>query len=99
MRYTVTKAFRPGGSGSPEAPVGSDLDLSDSQARVFKALKWIKDSEPAPSAPAAPEPVPEPVRRTYYRRDMTAETSSDEPEKAAAAKKTTRSYTRRTASE
>lgn len=87
MRYTVTKAFRPKGSGSPIAAVGSEMELSPSQARVFKAVGFVKESAQAPADPVAP-------LRSYIRRDMTAEDST-EPVRRVAAKKTTRTYTRR----
>ncbi len=104
MQYTVTKAFRPKGSNSPEAKVGSSLELTDSQARVFKAVGFVKDSAPPPPSPPPVEYKP----RTYMRRDLVAESpaapvessAKDDDESDAAkkvpAKKTTRSYLRRT---
>lgn len=105
MKYTVSKAFRPKGSNSPEAKVGSSLELSDSQARVFKAVGFVKDSDPPPPSPPPVEYKP----RTYMRRDLVAESpaapvesaakdddESDEAGKKVPAKKTTRSYQRRT---
>jgi hypothetical protein len=93
MRYTVTKAFRPKGSGSPEAAIGSELELTASQARVFKAVGFVKDAEPKVADTAAEQTV-----RTYMRRDMTAESESSAiPARKVAAKKTSRTYTRRTA--
>ena len=91
MRYTVTKAFRPKGSGSPEAAIGSELDLTESQARVFKAVGFVRESEHQPPVESAEQTV-----RSYLRRDMTAESEqSAAPARKVAAKKTTRTYTRR----
>lgn len=92
MRYTVTKAFRPKGSGSPEAAIGSELELTESQARVFKAVGFVKDTEHQAVESSAQ------AVRSYLRRDMTAESEpSAAPARKVAAKKTTRTYTRRNA--
>lgn len=95
MRYIVTKAFRPKGSGSPEAKVGSELELSESQARVFKAVGFVKDAaaKAAAPTPAAEESAAPSWLGSYRRRDMNAE---EPAERRVAAKKTTRTYTRRT---
>lgn len=88
----VTKAFRPGGSGSPELQPGARFTApGQSLARTYRAMGWAEDAPPP-----EPEPQPEPPKRTYTRRDMMAEAPKAEPKaEEADSDKPKRRYTRR----
>jgi hypothetical protein len=76
------KAFRPGGSGSPEVQPGSPFEVpGQTLRRLYTDLGWAEDA-PAATVPTVPFPAPvyadEPVatptvRRRYQRRNMVAE--------------------------
>lgn len=99
MKMIVAKAFRPKGSNTPEVKVDSEIELTESQARVFKAVGFVKDpsAQPAPPARAAAvktvQAAPVAAKKvaakktpnTYLRRDMTAESSAPAAAAPAAA--------------
>jgi hypothetical protein len=98
MKMIVAKAFRPKGSNSPEVKVDSEIELTESQARVFKAVGFVKDpsAQPAPPAPAAAvktvQAAPVAAKktpRTYLRRDMTAQPAAPAQTGALQAESTT----------
>lgn len=74
----VTKAFRPGGSNSPQLQPGDAFEATtEGMARLVRAMGWCKDGSPEP------EPEPPKVNR-YQRRAIVAEApESAEPEAAA----------------
>lgn len=91
MLMIVTKSFRPKGSGSPQTKVGAEIEATAQQAVLWKALKLAQEAPPKPVEPPKPrtymqravqsETAPAAktaAKRTYIRRDLTAEKPSDE---------------------